>query len=480
MPWKPHPGPQEEFCKRGEFEVLYGGSAGPGKTECLVTEATRHIYHPRYRGIILRRTFPQLQEISDRCRNYYPLLGGQYRATERRWYFPSGSFIQTGHVQHESDKYSYQGKEFHFIGFDECTQFSGDQYLYLFSRCRSTDPTLPTRIRATTNPGGIGHRFFKERFIDVAPPGQTYIDPATGLSRIFIPGRITDNPTLLDNDPGYLARLQALPPVERMRLLEGSWDIFEGQAFPELSQRVHGCEPFPIPPEWERFVAMDWGFARPFSIGWYAVDFDGVLYKYREWYGCKEEDGKPVGNVGLRMTAVDVARGIWDREKERIKFRVADPACWSQTLKKDKTLGPSIVDDMAKEGIHFLKADNNRILGKLQLHQRLRLEEETDPKTGESSREFPQFVIFNTLTHFWRTMQELRLDENNPEDVDTDQEDHIFDETRYACMARPLVPKRVERIPPGSFRAERDRLIKAKNYAQRHGVSLSAAYQRIR
>ena len=124
MSWKPHKGPQLEFCSRGEFEVLFGGAAGPGKTDCLIMLATKFTWHPKYRAIIIRRTFPQLQEIIDRCWQYFPQFGAQYRAGEHRWYFPEGSSVQLGHMQHEDDKYNFQGKEFQFIGFDEVTQFT--------------------------------------------------------------------------------------------------------------------------------------------------------------------------------------------------------------------------------------------------------------------------------------------------------------------------------------------------------------------
>jgi len=279
--WQPHPGPQEDFCSRGEFEVLFGGAAGPGKTDCLIMEATRHVHHPTYSAVIFRRTFPQLQEIIDRCWHWYPKInpGAQYRSTEHRWYWPSGATINLSHMQFEADKYSHQGKEYHFVGFDEVTQFTVSQYLYLHSRVRSTDAAIPIRIRATTNPGGIGHVWCKERFVDIAAPLRPYVDPNTGQSRVFIPASVHDNPTLVENDPAYVKRLEALPEIEKMRLLYGVWDVFEGQVFPDLSQRVHGFEPFQPPPEWEKFMVFDWGYAKPFSIGWYAVDFDGIIYR---------------------------------------------------------------------------------------------------------------------------------------------------------------------------------------------------------
>lgn len=479
MTWIPHPGAQEEFCARGEFEVLYGGAAGPGKTDCLVALALRQIAHPRYRALLLRRTFPQLQEIIDRCWVLYPSMGGIYRATEHRWYFPSGATVALGHMQHEDDKYNYQGKEFHFIGFDELTQFSEAQYTYLFSRCRSTDPEIQPMIRATTNPGGIGHLWCKERFLSPMSPRHTHIDPRTGLSRAFVPGTIYDNPTLIDNDPGYLARLEALPEIERKRLLDGDWEVFEGQVFGDLSMRVHGVEPFDIPPEWERMMVFDWGYAKPFSCGWYAIDYDENLYRYREWYGCKEGEA----DVGLKMVARDVAEKILEIEgPEKIRYRIADPSIWGPTPRprKHETIGNSIFEDMAGEGVYFLKANNDRLQGKHQCHERLKLIPDIDDSTGEVLNERPRMFIFNDCEHFWRTVPMLQADSKNVEDVNTDQEDHIYDEWRYACMAKPISPRKVERIPPGSFAHERQRLIRARKYARERGVSLEAAYRRIR
>lgn len=485
MSWVPHPGAQTEFLSRGEFEVLFGGSAGPGKTDCLVAALTRDVANPRYRALLLRRTYPQLQEIIDRCWRLYPQLGGTFRATEKRWFFPSGAIIDLGHMQHEDDKYNYQGKEYHRAGVDELTQFTETQYTYLISRLRTTDPDIRPQILSTTNPGGIGHYWVKERFVTITDHRKTYFDPKTGLSRVFIPATIEDNPTLFENDPAYIARLEALPEIERLRLRHGIWDAFEGQVFTELSQRVHGCEDFEIPPEWERYCVLDWGYAKPFSVGWYAVDHDGVLYRYREWYGCKKEtenlaDG---ADVGLRLQAWEVAQGITQRERgEKIRMRVADPSIFHpiSEARKREARGPTIHDDMAGQGIYFQKADNDRVHGKMQVHKRLKIEPDVDETTGEIRGELPMLKVFNSCKGFWRTIPQLREDPKNPEDVDTDQEDHIYDEFRYMCMARPIRPRRVERVPAGSFMAERNRLIRAKQYARRHGTSVDVAYARVR
>lgn len=483
MTWLPHEGAQTEFLTRSEFEVLFGGSAGPGKTDCLVAGLTRDVSNPRYRALLLRRTFPQLQEIIDRCWRLYPLLGGNFRATEKRWEFPSGAIIDLGHMQHEADKYNYQGKEYHRIGIDELTQFTETQYTYLFSRLRTTDPEIIPQILSTTNPGGIGHYWVKERFVTITDHGHTHYDPKSGLSRVFIPAKIEDNPTLFLNDPAYLARLEALPEIERMRLRHGIWDAFEGQVFTELSQRVHGCEDFDIPPEWERFCVFDWGYAKPFCVFWYTMDYDGVLYLYREWYGCKREaEGvADAADVGLKLQAWEVARGILDREKgEKIRMRIADPSIFHPhpESRKREARGATIHEDMSNEGVYFLKADNDRTHGKMQVHKRMKFETETDPATGEIIDERPMLKVFNSCKGFWRTIPQMREDPRNPEDVDTDQEDHCYDAHRYMCMARPIKPKKSERIPAGSFMAERNKLLRAKKYAQRHGVSVDVAYGR--
>jgi len=458
-----------------------GGSAGPGKTDCLIWDAARYVGLPRYHGLILRRTFPQLQEVIDRCWEYYPLCGGSYRATEHRWYFNSGAKITLGHMQHEDSKYNYQGKEFSFVGWDELTQFSETQYLYLFSRCRSTDPNMPTVFRATTNPGGIGHIWVKERFVDVCKPGTAYVDPRTGLSRVFVPAKVADNPTLIDNDPGYMARLEALPEIERKRLMDGDWEVFEGQVFPELAQRVHGCEPFDIPPEWERFMVIDWGYSNPFSVGWYAVDFEGILYRYREWYGCKE--GRV--NSGLRMVAGEVAQGILDREDpgERVRVRLGDPSMWNKQPdnRRNELVGPDLHSDFVGQGVPMLKADNDRIQGINQVHKRFSLEMEVDKETGEVLNEYPRCQIFNTCDSFWRTVPAIQAHKTNIEEVDTKQEDHTFDEFRYACMFKPLRPTRPRQGPPvGSFQSERRKLTRARKYARSHGVSIDVAYMKVR
>lgn len=475
--WRPHPA-QAKFLRSGHYEVFYGGAAGGGKSDALVLDAIRYAWHPRYRGLLMRRTFPELGELLDRTRRLYPQLipGSEYKASEHKWYFPSGSALKLGHCQNPDDIYAYQGSEFQWIGIDEAPHFEGKMYLYIFSRLRTTVPELRPLMRATGNPGGVGHQFFKDRFkIGLVEPGSTLFDefvvPDTGecikISRCYIPATVYDNPTLMTNDPGYIQRLMQLPEIEKRRLLYGDWDRFEGQFFSELNQEVHGADPFPIPPEWERFRVFDWGYAKPFAVLWFAADYDGRLWLYREWYGCREGET----DRGLKMTATEIARGIKERERgETVRLGPADPSIWSRRPQKDGTLGISVSDEMGQEGVHWIKADNDRVLGWQQIHTRLKLDDEGQP----------MLRVFNSCANFWRTLPLMQEYKGNPEDTDTKGEDHIADAVRYACMGRPLRPRPRARADFGSFQAERKKLIAARALAARRGISLSDAYRSTR
>jgi len=471
-PPRPHPGPQTEFFSRTEFEIFYGGAVSGGKSWALVVCALEHISNPKYRAIIIRRKFPQLHHIEDLCWQMYPRFGGQYRAAERCWVFSSGARINLGHMQHEMDRFNFQGKEYHKILIDEAPQFTQTQYLYMFSRARSPDAQLRPQILCTGNPGGIGHRFIKERFIDIAEPRTVYIDPGTGLSRYFIPATVYDNPTILDNDPEYVKRLEALPEVERRQYLYGDWDIFEGMAFPELKREDHGCDPFRIPPEWTRFMTFDWGYSKPFAALWFAVDYDENLYVYRELYGTK--DGTL--DTGLKMTAESIAKKILSLEREdndQIRTRLMDPSAFGTlpNYRTKETIHGTIDLDFQAAGLFFQKADNDRIQGKQQIHKRLEMGDEEGPK----------IKIFNNLRFFWEIMPDLALNESDQEDVDSrNQPDHLYDAFRYGCSFRPMRPKRAYTEIRGTFKDERRRLMRAKHYSKVHGVSIDLAYLKVK
>ena len=324
--WRPQPR-QAAFMARGEDEALYGGAAGGGKSDALVIEALRQVDVPNYRALILRKTFPQLRELIDKTMQYYkPVFpSARYNSSTHCWTFPSGAKIYFGSMFRTQDKYNYQGQQFDYIGVDELTHFTWEEYSYLMSRNRPSGPGTQVYIRATANPGGIGHGWVKARFITPAPPGTRMVQlvdvkkPDGSVeklrrTRIFIPSTIFDNPALLKNDPGYLNNLASLPEAEKQALLYGSWDSFSGQVFTEWrndpdhyeDQRwTHVIKPFRIPAHWKIWRGYDFGYAKPFSVGWYAADEEGRLYRIKELYGCT---GTP--NEGTKVNPVEQARMI--------------------------------------------------------------------------------------------------------------------------------------------------------------------------
>lgn len=446
--WSPQP-KQRLFMERWEDEALYGGAAGGGKSDALVIEALRQVHIPHYKALILRKTYPQLTELIDKTRNYYPRLfpRARYNESQHAWTFPSGARVVFGSMQHPKDRHNYQGKAYDFIGFDELTHFTAEEYTYLFSRNRPNGAGTRVYMRATANPGGIGHGWVKERFITAGTPMQTIWDRAEVTfpdghvekrwkSRIFVPSSVFDNKILLQNDPGYLDKLAAMPEAERNALLYGNWDSFTGQVFTEWKNdsehyhdrvRSHVIAPFIIPRDWSIWCAMDWGYSRPFAVGWFAVDHERRLYHIKEFYGCT---GTP--NEGVKQEPGAVAREIRRMEAEdpnlkgRQIMRVGDPAIWG-------TQGTESIGALfERERVYFEKGDNARLDGKMQVHHRLALDE----------RGIPMLYVFSTCRNFIRTVPNLVYDESRVEDVDTDGEDHAYDMLRYVCMENPIAPRR--------------------------------------
>ena len=425
--WSPQPR-QSAFMCRPEYECLYGGAAGGGKSDAMLCEAMRQIKVPNYKGIIFRKTYPQLQELILRSNELYKAVVPQakYNVTDKKWTFPSGAKIFFGTMQHTKDRLNYQGLAYDFIGFDELTHFTWEEYSYMFSRNRPSGPGTRVYMRATANPGGVGHAWVKDRFITAAPPEtpiteeRTILDPngkkiQVKRKRIFIPSSVFDNKKLLENDPYYLDNLAMLPEAERKALLYGSWDSFSGQVFKEWRNDpehykdrkwTHVIEPFRIPSYWRIWRGYDYGFAKPFSVGWYAADENGKIYRIREYYGCT---GEP--NVGLELDPTQQAKHIREIENEdpNLKGRkiigIADPSIW------DCSRGESIAEMMEKHpnNILFSPGDNARLAGKMQYHYRMAFDEDGDT----------MFQVFDTCKHFIRTIPALVYSESDVEDIDT-------------------------------------------------------------
>lgn len=442
-------------------EILYGGAAGGGKSHVMrVCAITWAVDIPGIQVYLFRRTHPDLWKNHMIGGSSFPALLGDWIAsglvriniTDGQVIFWNGSTIHLCHCQYEKNLSSYQGAEIHALLIDELTHFTESIYRFLRSRCRLGGFKVPDkwagqfpRILAGANPGGIGHHWVKASFIDGATPlsVRDMDKKEGGMRRQYIPAKLEDNPTM---DDGYADRLSGLGSETLVRaMLDGDWEIVAGAYFTEFQRSRHVVKPFAIPVHWTRYRAFDWGSAKPFACYWIAVS-DGSITKYprgaliiyREYYGMK--DGEP--NKGLKLPADKVAQEIKRKDQKETTvgsgWGVADPAIFTADG------GKSIADTMREDGVKWRHADNKRKAGWEQVRIRL---------VGDDDGNALLFV-FETCVHLIRTLPALQHDEHDPEDVDTNQEDHGPDALRYGCMARPIIRDEARKQTgpkPGTF-----------------------------
>ena len=411
----PNEGPQTDFLAASEKDVLYGGAAGGGKSFAMLIDPLRYCHFSEHRALILRRSMPELRELIDKSRELYPkaFKGAKFKEVEKLWQFPSGAKIEFGFLERDADVYRYQGQAYSWIGFDEITHLPTEfGWNYLASRLRTTNPELPTYLRCTANPGGVGAHWVKKRYIEPHEENKTF-KGSDGLTRKFIPARLQDNPFLAE-DGEYERMLLSLPAVQRKQLLEGNWEINEGAAFAEFDTSIHVIPPFAMPTWWERTKGIDYGYASESCCLWGAIDpEDKTLIIYRELYR-KGLTGEVLGDT------------LNDMEANEVKSitGVLDTAAWART----GYTGPTIGEMLMLKGHKLRRADKNRVAGKVQIHEYLR----PDERSGR-----PRLQIFNTCTNLIKELQGLPLSKSNPEDVDTHSPDHAYDALRYLIMSRP-------------------------------------------
>lgn len=435
--WSPQIGPQTEaisatWCQ----ELFFGGSRGGGKSDFLLGDFLQDVweYANNWHGILFRRTHPELDEIIRRSHELFPETGAEWLEGKKRWKWPNGASLKFRHMENDRDAEHYRGHQYGWIGFDELDAFPSDgPYRKLRACNRWAAARIPTkRMRSAGNPGGAGHSWIKEMFIDQDPLGYTpWEDPETKRQMMFIPARVYDNKILMEKDPDYINALRGVgSPALVKAWLDGDFNAVVGSYFPEFGLK-HIVQPFEIPAHWTRFRAIDWGSYRPFVVQWMTLS-DGTLPQfpvnsiivYREWYG----GSKP--NVGLKLTSKEVADGIKDRQErnEQIAYTVIDPAA-------DKSEdGPSTMEKLGNYGIYCHKADNSRIVGWQQVRDRLRGEEGV-PRL---------YIVGPACPNLVRTLPILQHDKVKPEDVDTESDDHCADTLRYGCVSRPYTPS----LPP--------------------------------
>jgi hypothetical protein len=443
--WRPQPGPQKALIDCPLPEILYGGARGGGKTDGVLgkyaLKAGRYGRH--FNAVFFRRELPMLDDAIERSAEIYERLGARWNDQKKTWRFRAGGRLRFRPLERVRDADKYQGQNITDACVEEAGNYPDPAPIDRINGVLRSAHGVPTQLILTGNPGGPGQLWIKLRYIDPAPSGMKILTRNLPNGKehryVFIPSRLQHNRMLTYNDPDYVNRLYLVGSEELVRAwLDGDWSVIAGAFFPEFSIEKHVIKPFTVPAHWARIRACDWGSARPFAVGWFAVSDGelehiprGALVMYREWYGIRYNRlGQFEPNVGLKMTAEEVGSGIAEREAkgEHIERAVIDPSAH----KEDG--GPSIAERMALAGASFAKADNKRVPkagamgGWDQVRARLK---------GEDGR--PMIYFFDTCIHTIRTFPAMQHDDLNAEDMDTEGEDHAVDMVRYGCMARPYV-----------------------------------------
>ena len=434
---------QKLFFACEEKNVAFGGARGGGKSFAVRWMAFKYaMLYPGIKIMIIRRSYPELRANHiDDLRKMVPRSLARYNDSKKDMVFKNGSVILFRYCEGEKDMERYQGTEIDILCIDEATQLEEKVYQMLRACVRGVNG-FPKRIYLTCNPGGRGHGWVKRLFVDRAFKADE--DPADYAP--LIQALVTDNKALMEKQPDYLKQLDALPSKLRAAWRYGDWNIFEGQFFEDFVDNpkhykdrrwTHVIEPFTPPKSWRLFRSYDWGYAKPFSCGWWAVDHDGRLYRILEYYGCLKDSP----NEGIKLSTAEQFEEIARIEREhpwlagRTIEGVADPSIWAEDG------GVSTAEVAARKGVYFQPGDNKRIPGWMQVHYRLRF--------GEYG--YPMMYVFNTCAAFIRTIPLLVYDEHRPEDLDTTGEDHVADEVRYMCMLNPINPPISVGKPPKPY-----------------------------
>ncbi|MDE2100358.1 MAG: terminase [Patescibacteria group bacterium] len=446
--WAPQSGPQKTLIDCPFMEVLFGGARGGGKTDGVLGKYAikEGRFGSGFNAIFFRKEMPQTDDLVERAKEIYLPLGAEWREQPRMFRMPNGGRVRFRPLENVNDAQKYQGQSLTDVAVEEAGNYEDPAPIDMLFGALRSKAGVPVQMILTANPGGAGHAWIRHRFIDPAPLGNTplvrRLPNGASHQYVYIPSRVKDNQILLSADPDYVNRLHLVGSPELVKAwLDGDWNVVAGAFFPEFSIERHVVAPRELPMYWHRFRSFDWGSARPFCVGWYAVSDGelptiprGALVKYREWYGAKQDvSGNTVPNVGLRLTAEEIAHGIKERERGDLTGNkqmggVADPSIFAEDG------GPSHADRMAARGVYFRAADNTRVpkLGAMggwdQLRSRLK---------GDGER--PAIYFFSTCRDTIRTLPALQHDPGRIEDVDSDGEDHAGDETRYACLSRPYV-----------------------------------------
>lgn len=432
--WRPQLGPQKALVDCPYPEILFGGARGGGKTDGILGKYAikEKRWGKGFNAVFFRKEMPQQDDLIERAKEIYLPTGARYSEQKKQFAMPHGGRIRFRPLESIADAEKYQGQSLSDAAVEEAGNYPMPAPIDRLFGCLRSSHGVPIQLILSANPGGPGHHWIKQRFIDPAPLGcqrlVRELPDGKEHHSVYIPSRIGDNRILLARDPDYVSRLYLVGSVELVRAwLEGDWNVIAGAFFPEFSVVKHVIAPFTIPQHWARIRMGDWGSAKPFCILWAAVSDGelesvprGTLVLYREWYGW---NGK--ANEGCMMTAQEVGTKIKEIEfeaEEKMSDEVIDPAAFARDG------GPSIAERM---DCNWRRADNSRVakLGAMggwdEVRQRLKVEN--------------GLRLFSTCAHLIRTLPALQHDAHKAEDVDTNGEDHAPDALRYGCMSRPII-----------------------------------------
>lgn len=415
---------QQKFINSTATETLFGGAAGGGKSYGQLVDALLYaLKYPRSKQIVFRRTYPDLEKSLIRTHmDFYPLKTRTnphgiyvYNSSNHSGKFDNGSIIDFSYIDNETDVYHYQSAEYDVIRFDELTHFTKSMYTYMISRLRGANP-YPKYMKSSTNPGGIGHSWVKERFIDLGEPNK--IHECENGTRIFIPSLVQDNIFLLKSDPNYIKRLKNLSESDQKMLLYGNWDVFEGQYFTEFNRDIHVVQSFEIPSHWKRYLAMDYGLDM-LAVLWIARDTGGKAYVYKELHESNliiSEAVKRIKEInnGDNYEYIYAPRDLWNRRQET---------------------GKSVADIFYENGLNITRTSVDRVDGWFATKEWLKVFTSRNIETGEEIKD-SNLKIFSNCLNLIKNLPQLLIDEKNPNDVSTEPHEltHIADALRYFCV----------------------------------------------
>jgi len=419
--------------------VGYGGAAGSGKSDSmLIGLFVEVLSNPGAKCGYFRRKYSQLEGAGGAIMRSKELFsdfpGAKWNGKNRRWTFESlnGGIIEFCHANNEDDVYNYQSQQFDAVAFDEATQFTRFQYRYIMSRNRVTVKGVSPLVMMGTNPGGVGHRWFKKEFIDIGDfekPHEVEVAPGAKEKHMFIPAKLSDNIILNDRDEGYKDNLMGLGEVEKRRLLFGDWDIHAGQFFPKFDRNIHVMDSFDIPDYWRRFISIDYGLDMS-AVYWYALDNEGFYYVYKELY-------RP--NLSLSDLAVAIHEKTTPIERDVLSYTVASPDLWNRRQETGKS-GRQILAENGLSGYALRKADDRRVEGWRVVREYLKpFDDPMHDGEGEPKKVARVRIFGDRVRKLQSHLPALQHDDDNPDDVSDTPHDitHAPESFRYFCMSRP-------------------------------------------